>query len=105
MAGEDDMHHRVDDPRIKKLVEDLEGVQGYVERINNQQVTLAHQQEAMRGALAENTALTAEMKSTVDQVKDILTSFRVLATGAKWVAAIGSAFGAIVVAWRQIKGG
>jgi len=84
-------NRRAEDPRIQKLIDDVADTKG--------------RQEALQGALQENTRLTAEMKSTVDEVKDILTSFRVLAKVAKWLAAIGSAAGALTVAWKQIRGG
>jgi len=58
---------RAEDPRINKLVEDV---------------------SELKAGLAENN-------KTTEQVRDILTSFRVLATVAKWIAAIGAGYAAV----------
>jgi len=81
---------RAEDPRIQQLVNDV--------------AETKDAQTAMQRSIDQNTALTAEMKGTVDQVKDILTSMRVLGTAAKWVSSIVAAVGSAWLAIRQIKG-
>ena len=44
-----------------------------------------------------------EMKVTVREVHDILTSFRTLAAIAKWVTAIAGAFTALVASYHVVK--
>jgi hypothetical protein len=82
---------RAEDPRIQTLIDDV------AETKKVQQLNAL--------AIAENTKLTSEMKGTVDEVKDILTSFRVLAKVAKWISSMAAAGAAIWAAWRQVRGG
>ena len=56
----DDHNRRADDPRINKLVSDVDN---------------------LKAEMVKNTEVTT-------QVRDILTSFRIMATIAKWFAAI-----------------
>lgn len=44
-----------------------------------------------------------EMKGTVKDVHDILTSFRTLAAIAKWVTALAGAFTALVASYHVVK--
>lgn len=74
---------RHDDPRIAQLAEDL---------ATNTSLT------------AQNAQLIAQMKGTVDEVRDILTSFRVLGKFAKWSSGIGAAILGLVAAWKGLKG-
>lgn len=53
--------------------------------------------ETLKSSMAENTALTKE-------VRDILATFRVLGAVAKWVAAIGAAGLAIYHAFQAFTG-
>jgi hypothetical protein len=67
---------------------------------------------AMEKQIAENTAMTAETKSKVDDVFDILVAARgaikvlnALASVAKWAGIIAGAGTAIYVVWHQITHG
>jgi hypothetical protein len=89
---------RGEDPRISKMAEDIERAKA--------------ERKEMKNDIAENTALTVkverdvtEMKATVSEVRDILTSFRVLAKVAKWFSYIAAGAGAGLALWKQIKGG
>ena len=44
-----------------------------------------------------------EMKITVQEVHDILASFRTLAAIAKWVTAIAGAFTAVIAGYHAVK--
>lgn len=57
---------RADDPRLEKLAEDFHGLQGYLERMNQRGAGIVQQQEAMRVAIAENTALTSENTQRIE---------------------------------------
>jgi hypothetical protein len=81
---------RAEDPRIQQLVDDV--------------AETKEAQTVMQRSIDENTAMTTQMKETVDQVKDILTSFRVLKIVAVWLSSIIAAAGATWAAIRQIKG-
>ena len=50
----------------------------------------------LKTQMAENTEIT-------HQVRDILTSFRVMALFAKWIAAIAAAVAGVVAAWQSFK--
>ena len=71
----EEAQRRVDDPRINKLVADVCD---------------------LKTQMAENTEIT-------HQVRDILTSFRVMALFAKWIAAIAAAVAGVVAAWQSFK--
>ena len=66
---------RRDDQRIAKLMTDMDTV---------------------KICLASNTEITT-------QVRDILTSFRVMALFAKWIAAVAAAVAGVVAAWHSFK--
>lgn len=68
------MRRRKDDTRIPKLTEDVEHLHSCI--------------EALKVEMKENTDVTK-------QVRDILTSFRILGVMAKWVAAIGAGTAAL----------
>lgn len=87
----DQPQRRAEDPRIQQLVDDV--------------AEAKERQGVMERKLDENTRITTEMKITVEAVKDILTSFRVLKTVAVWLSSIAAAVGATWAAIRQIKGG
>lgn len=50
----------------------------------------------LKTQMAENIEIT-------HQVRDILTSFRVMALFAKWLAAITAAIAGVVAAWQSFK--
>jgi hypothetical protein len=79
-----DPQRRQDDPRIEQLVDDMAAMK------------TAH--AAMKISLDQNTEVTT-------QIRDILTSFRVLRTLAIWLSGLLAAVGASWAAIRQIKGG
>lgn len=83
-------HRRAEDPRIAQLVYDVAEAKAA--------------QGVMQTSINENTRITTEMKSTVDDVKDILTSFRVLGKFAKWISGIGAAIIGLIAAWKGLKG-
>jgi hypothetical protein len=89
---------RKDDPRIEKLVIDVEAAMAAQKRM---QATI----DETKTSLDANTLLTAEMKGTVDDVKNIVTSMKTLLTVSKWIGSMAVAIGSVVVAFRQIKGG
>ena len=74
---------RAADPVIDHLHECVEGLKGKVATLET--------------SMAENTAMTKE-------VRDILATFRTLATVAKWFTAIAGAVAAGFAMFRSIKG-
>lgn len=91
MGVHDDPTHppqrRAQDPRIEQLVVDV--------------AKARVKQEAMQRSLDENTQITTQMKGTVDDVRDILTSFKMLGKFAKWA---GGIVAALATAWAAVKG-
>jgi len=67
---------RADDQRITRLVDDV---------------------VILKTQMIENTEVTK-------QVKDILTSFRMVALAAKWVAAVGAGILALYHGWQSVTG-
>lgn len=47
--------------------------------------------EAIKDKLADVSIRLEKMENTVTEVKDILTSFKMLARFAKWITAVGAA--------------
>lgn len=75
---------RHDDTRINKLTSDLAHVHGCVEELKR---------------------MAKENKDTLDDMKAILSSFRIVGALAKWIASVVAAGSAIVLFWRNLKGG
>lgn len=78
---------RADDPRIAELQAEVKHLHGCVEEAK----TIGKENAAL---IAENTVITT-------QVRDILTSFRVLSSFAKWFTIIA---GAIAAGFAVVKG-
>ena len=84
------LNRRQVDPRIAQLVTDVAEAKAA--------------QVLMQKSIDENTKLTSEMSGTVSDIRDLLASFRVINVVAKWLGVVAVAAGAIVTAYRQIKG-
>lgn len=94
MPAKKKIDRRLPDPRIEKLVTDLDTVQVKLE------TNTVFTQKALERADA--AAVKAEaMASDVKDVKDILTSFRIAGAIAKWLAGIAAAAVAIKTGWAS----
>ena len=94
MPARKKVDRRQPDPRIEKLVNDLDTVQIKLETNTN------FTQKALERADA--AAVKAEaMANDVKDVKDILTSFRIAGAIAKWLAGIAAAFVAIKTGFQS----
>lgn len=83
MSGEEDTllphpDRRHDDPRIKKLAADLDGVQGYVERINQQQAAMAKLQTEMQASIDNNTSITTAIASDTLLIREAVAGAKAL---------------------------
>lgn len=85
------LDRRSPDPRIDLLVREMAEQKEFQEKA-------IEDRQRMQEAINQNTEITA-------QIRDLLTSMRVLTSVAKWVSGIAAAAGSIWVAFRQIKGG
>ena len=87
MTPIDPKHRRAEDPRIALLVKDMEIVKGV--------------HADMQRKLDENTVITAGTADTVNEIRDILTTFKMVGAFAKWA---GYIVAALARAWVAIKG-
>lgn len=74
---------RRDDPRIAKLQEDL---------------------DHLHACMENNTRITKESSEAIQQVRDILATFRVLGAIAKWLTGVGAAGVAAYHGWQKLTG-
>lgn len=97
MTARKKLDRRVPDPRLEKLVNDMDTVQIKLE------TNTVFTQKALERADA--AAVKAEaMANDVKDVKDILTSFRIAGAIAKWLAGIAAAAVAIKTGWASFFG-
>ena len=92
------LDRRQPDPRIEKLVNEMDTVKLHLNE--NTRLTAAAAERAEKAAVKAD-----EMAADVKDVKDILTSFRIAGAVAKWVAGIVAAAVAIKTGWHSFVSG
>lgn len=100
------LNRRVDDSRINTLVDDMEIVKRTHVRTRQMAddiLRMNGEQIKMLSTIADNSEKIGQLLRTTEQVRDILVTFRVTNSIAKWIAMIGAACAAIYYGWTHIK--
>ena len=105
-------NRRRDDPRITALVGATEtavanaaSAAATAAESARLAALLATRIEHTHSCVEELKRMAKENKETLDDMKAILSSFRVVGALAKWIASVVAAGSAIVLFWRNLKGG
>jgi hypothetical protein len=86
---------RAGDPRVDKLVDD-------VAELRNQMECAQRSRIEIKKELAKNTEITTKNNETLEQVRDTLASFRVIAAVAKWLTVLAGFVAAMIAAIQAV---